>query len=75
MVKQKSHQVVPNPDSGWDVKKAGSERASPHSNTKQDEVKGRQISQNQATERCFHGKDGKIQQKDSQRNNPYPPVG
>lgn len=37
MVKQKSHHVVPNPDSGWDVKKAGSERASPHSNTKQDE--------------------------------------
>ena len=51
MAKQKSHHVVPNPDGGWDVKKAGAERASKHSDTKQEAVeKGRQISQNQGTE-------------------------
>lgn len=76
MSKQKSHHVVPNPDGGWDVKKAGSERASKHCDTKQEAVKeGREISQNQGTELVIHGKDGKIQQKDSHGNDPYPPKG
>ena len=76
MSKQKSHHVVPNPEGGWDVKKAGSERASKHSDTKQEAVeKGRQISQNQGTELYIHGKDGKIQQKDSHGNDPFPPKG
>jgi len=76
MEKQKSHHVVPNPDGGWDVKKAGAERASKHSDTKQEAVeKGRQLSQNQGTELYIHGKDGKIQQKDSHGNDPFPPKG
>lgn len=76
MARQKSHHVVPNPDGGWDVKKAGSERASKHSDTKQEAVeKGRQISQNQGTELYIHGKDGKIRQKDSHGNDPFPPKG
>lgn len=76
MTKQKSHHVVPNPDGGWDVKKAGSDRASIHRDTKQEAVeKGRQISQNQGTELYIHGKDGKIQQKDSHGNDPFPPKG
>jgi hypothetical protein len=42
-----------------DVKKAGSERASTHRDTKQEAVeKGRLISQNQGTELYIHGKDG-----------------
>ena len=76
MAKQKSHHVVPNHEGGWDVKKAGSERASKHSGTKQEAVeKGRQISQNQGTELYIHGKNGKIQQKDSHGNDPFPPSG
>jgi len=76
MREQKSHHLVPNPDGGWDVKKAGSERASKHTDTKQEAVeKGRQISQNQGTELYIHGKDGKIQQKDSHGNDPFPPEG
>jgi hypothetical protein len=76
MAKQKSHHVVPNPDGGWDVKKAGAERASKHSDAKEEAVnKGRQISQNQGTELYIHGKDGKIQQKDSHGNDPFPPKG
>jgi uncharacterized protein YdaT len=76
MAKQKSHHVVPNPDGGWDVKKAGAERASKHSDTKEEAVnKGRQISHNQGTELYIHGKDGKIQQKDSHGNDPFPPNG
>lgn len=72
----KSHHVVPNPDGGWDVKKGGAERASGHYDTKVDAVKdGRQISKNQGTEFFIHGKDGKIQQKDSHGNDPFPPRG
>lgn len=76
MSKQKSHHVVPNSDGGWDVKKSGSERASKHYDTKQEAVDGaREISQNQGTELYIHGKDGKIQQKDSHGNDPCPPKG
>ncbi len=48
MLKRKEHHVVPNPDGGWDIKKAGSQRASKHCETKQEAVKvGREISQKQ----------------------------
>jgi uncharacterized protein YdaT len=71
------HHVVPNKeDGGWDVKKAGSERASVHTDTKQQAInKGREISQNQHTEFVIHNKDGKISEKDSHGNDPYPPKG
>jgi hypothetical protein len=66
-----SHHVVPNPNGGWDVKHSGSDRASVHTDTKQDAVdKGREISRNQGTELFIHGEDGKIQQKDSHGNDP-----
>lgn len=71
-----SHHVVPNADGGWDVKKDGATRSSGHFDKKQDAVDaGRKISQNQGTEFYIHGKDGKIQNKDSHGNDPYPPMG
>ncbi|MFA5603129.1 MAG: DUF2188 domain-containing protein [Bacilli bacterium] len=71
-----SHHVVPNADGGWDVKKDGATRSSGHFDKKQDAVDaGRKISQNQGTEFVIHGKDGKIQRKDSHGNDPYPPKG
>ena len=73
---KKTHHVVPNPNGGWDVKKGGSEKASNHFNKKSDAVeKGREISQNQGSEFYIHGKDGKIQSKDSHGNDPNPPQG
>lgn len=76
MVNQKSHHVVTNPKGGCDVKKAGSERASNHCDTKQEAIeKARGISRNQGTELYIHGKDGKIQKKDSHGNDPFPPKG
>ena len=73
---KKTHHVVHNPDGGWDVKKGGSERASNHFDKKSDAVeKGREISQNQSSEFYIHGKDGKIQSKDSHGNDPNPPKG
>ena len=74
--KNDSHHVVPNQNGGWNVKKSNSSRASGHFVRKQDAVDaGRQISRNQGTEFCIHGKDGKIQQKDSHGNDPFPPRG
>jgi uncharacterized protein YdaT len=71
-----SHHVVPNSDGGWDVKKAGASRSSAHTGNKQEAIdKARQISQNQRTELFIHGKDGKIQQKDSHGNDSFPPKG
>ena len=72
----KQHHVVHNPKGGWDVKKENAERASVHTNTKQEAVhKGREISKNQGSEFFIHGKDGQIQQKDSHGNDSFPPKG
>jgi len=66
-----SHHVVPNHNGGWNVKKGGSERASVHTETKQEAITiGRDISRNQHTEFYIHGTDGKIQSKDSHGNDP-----
>jgi len=74
--KSKSHHIVPNSAGGWDIKKGGSTRSSGHFDKKQDAIDaGRQISKNQGTEFYIHGKDGKIQKKDSHGNDPYPPKG
>ena len=73
---QKTHHVVPNHNGGWDVKKGGSDKASNHFDKKTDAIdKGREISQNQGTEFYIHGKDGKIQSKDSHGNDANPPRG
>lgn len=73
---KKTYHVVPNPDGGWNVKKGGSDKASNHFDRKVDAVdKGRSISQNQKSEFYIHGKDGKIQSKDSHGNDPNPPKG
>lgn len=73
---KKTHHVVPNPKGGWDVIKGGSEKASNHFTKKSDAVeKGREISKNQGSEFHIHGKDGKIQSKDSHGNDSNPPQG
>jgi Uncharacterized protein conserved in bacteria (DUF2188) len=73
---KKTHHVVPNPNGGWDVKNGGGSKASNHFDTKRPAVnKAREISQNQGSELYVHGKDGKIQQKDSHGGDSYPPKG
>jgi hypothetical protein len=76
MAKQDTHHVVPNQDGGWDVKRGGGQKASHHTDTKAEAERiARDISKNQPTELVIHGKDGKIQSKDSHGNDPYPPKG
>ena len=72
----KTHHVVPNKSGGWDIKKGGGERSIRHHDKKSDAVKdARQISKNQNSELVIHNKDGKIADKDSHGNDPYPPKG
>jgi hypothetical protein len=71
MAKSHSHHVVPASQGGWNVKRAGSGKASVHTGTKQKAVDlGRTISRHQGTELVIHGKDGVIQQKDSHGHDP-----
>ena len=71
-----SHHVVRNPSGGWDVKRAGGDRASGHFDTKHDAIEqGRQISRNQGTELRIHNRDGRISQSDSHGRDPNPPKG
>jgi hypothetical protein len=66
MAKQDTHHVVPNQDGGWNVKRGGGQKASHHTDTKAEAERiARDISKNQGTELVIHGKDGKIQSKDS----------
>ena len=68
--------VVPNPDGGWDSKKGGAKRASKHFDTKKEcEDYSREKSRSDKSELVIHGKDGKIQRKDSHGNDKHPPKG
>ena len=69
------HHVVPNSSrGGWDVKRIGAQRASIHTTTKAEAVKvGRIMSQRSGSELVVHGRDGRIQQKDSHGSDPCPP--
>ena len=70
------HNLLHNPNGGWDVKRSGAQRASVHAETKAEaERLGRAISRNQGTEFVIRGLDGRIQRKDSHGNDPFPPRG
>ncbi|MBU1194092.1 MAG: DUF2188 domain-containing protein [Proteobacteria bacterium] len=71
---RKTHHVVPNPESGWDVKKGGGQKSIKHFEKKQDAVDyGRGVSKNQNSEFIIHKKDGAIQNADSHGGDPCPP--
>lgn len=68
--------VTPHPDGGWQVKGEGNSKATIITDTKQEAIDAaREIAKNQGTELIIHGKDGKIQSKDSHGNDPFPPRG
>nr|VFJ74891.1 MAG: hypothetical protein (DUF2188) [Candidatus Kentron sp. FM]VFJ75822.1 MAG: hypothetical protein (DUF2188) [Candidatus Kentron sp. FM]VFK22841.1 MAG: hypothetical protein (DUF2188) [Candidatus Kentron sp. FM] len=73
----KSTHVVPNSGKGgWDIKQSGGQRSSGHFDTKRDAVnRAREISRNQETELVIHNRNGRISEKDSHGNDPFPPRG
>jgi hypothetical protein len=72
---KRSVHVVPRPN-GWAVEKSGSERASKVTETQKQAIKaGKQIAEREKTELVIHGEDGRIREKNSYGNDPYPPKG
>ena len=63
---KKSQHIVKSSTGGWAVKSSGSSKASKVYNSKEQAIRhGRAIARNQKGEIYIHGKDGKIQSKDS----------
>lgn len=59
---------------GWQVKGAGNKKATTVTDTQKEAIeKAIEIAKNQQSEVVIHGRDGKIRDKDSYGNDPYPP--
>ncbi|GAB1106080.1 MAG: DUF2188 domain-containing protein [Shewanella algae] len=71
----KNQHVVPHQD-GWAVRGAGNQRVtSVHSTQKQAIDSAREIARNQHSELVIHRPNGRIRDKDSYGNDPFPPKG
>jgi hypothetical protein len=67
--------VVPH-DEGWAVRRGGADRATEVFDTQQEAIeRAREISQNQGAELFIHGTDGRIRERNSYGNDPFPPRG
>lgn len=72
----KNQHITPHPDGGWQVKGAGSSRATVRTSTQREAINiGRAISRNQGTELVIHRPNGQIRDKDSHGKDPFPPKG
>ena len=72
---KRNQHVVPR-DGGWAVKGAGASRADSIHRTQAAAIdRAREIARNQGTELLIHGRDGRISDRDSHGNDPYPPKG
>ncbi len=68
--------VTPHPDGGWQVKKGGASRASSKHRTQKEAIdEARKTSKREGLELVIHRPDGRIREKDSHGNDPYPPKG
>lgn len=71
----KNQHVVPHGDD-WAVRGAGNSRPTAVYPTQQEAIdRARGIAQNQGSELLIHGQDGRIRERDSHGNDPYPPKG
>lgn len=72
----KNQHVTLRPDGDWQVKGEGNSKATAVTTTQKDAIRiARDIAINQGSEVIIHGKDGKIRDKNSYGNDPYPPEG
>ncbi|MFR5780533.1 MAG: DUF2188 domain-containing protein [Oscillospiraceae bacterium] len=72
----KNQHVTPHPDGGWQVKGAGNSKATIRTNTQAEAIAvAREIARNQESELIIHGMNGRIRERDSYGNDPYPPKG
>lgn len=71
----KNQHVTPH-GNGWQVKGAGNQKATAVVSTQKQAIQiARGIATNKGSEVVIHGTDGKIRQKNSYGNDPFPPKG
>lgn len=71
----KNQHVTPHKD-GWQVISAGGSKATRVTSTQKDAIKAAiNIASNQKSEVVIHGTNGRIRQKNSYGNDPFPPRG
>jgi hypothetical protein len=69
----KNQHVVKHSD-GWAVKGAGNEKATIVKETQQEAIDiAKQIAKNQQSEMFIHGRNGRIRERNSYGNDPFPP--
>jgi transcriptional regulator with XRE-family HTH domain len=74
--KHKNVHTVPRESGGWAIKKEGPSRASATFPTKAEAVAaGRERAKSSGVEHLIHNKDGRIAERNSYGNDPYPPKG
>ena len=72
----KNQHVTPHPDGGWQVKSANNSKATVRTSTQKEAINiARSIAQNNHSEVVIHNKQGRIREKNSYGNDPYPPKG
>ncbi len=71
----KNQHVVPHGEK-WAVKGEGNQKATRVTNTQKESAEiAKSVAKNQKSEVIIHGKDGKIREKNSYGNDPFPPKG
>jgi hypothetical protein len=71
----KNQHVVPT-DDGWGIRGEGNEKLTKVTKTKAEAIEiARKITKNQNSELFIHGKNGRIQNRDSHGKDPFPPKG
>lgn len=71
----KNQHVVPHKD-GWAVRGAGNSRAtSVHSTQSEAIIEAKSSAQSQQSEMLIHGRNGRIRERNSYGNDPFPPEG
>jgi hypothetical protein len=71
----KNQHVVPHAN-GWVVRGAGNSRVTSVHETQREAAKeARAIAQGQSSELLIHGRNGRIRERDSYGNDPFPPKG
>lgn len=69
----KNQHVVKHSD-GWAVKGAGNEKVTRVKETQQEAIDiAKQIAKNQQSEMFIHGRNGRIRERNSYGNDPFPP--
>lgn len=72
---KKNQHVVPHAE-GWAVRGAGNQRATSIHSTQREAIgAARNIARNQGSEMLIHGENGRIRERNTYGNDPYPPKG